>query len=163
MGGHGGPWGQRSRSRGPLGPRTTGDLKVPGYVCLAVVLVMTIAPRAQQVTVKDGVYTKAQAERSKELWAKACAQCHTLGDLSSAAADKGPALSGDAFMTKWNGKTVFELADGIQKNMPNDFSMEVNAAQATDLTALILQTNGFPAGNKELAAGDSQKAIAIIK
>ena len=152
-----------ARSRGPLGPRTTGDLKVPGYVCLAVVLVMAVALRAQQVTVKDGIYTKAQAERSIALWTKACAACHTLGDYSTAAADKGPSLSDAAFLTKWNGKTVFELADGIERLMPNDFSVEISPAQAADLTALILQVNGYPAGTKELVPGDSQKAIAIIK
>jgi cytochrome c len=132
-------------------------------IAAALILIGVVALRAEQVSIKDGVYTKAQAERSKELWAKACARCHTLGALSTAPNDKGPALSGDAFLTKWNGKTVFELADGIQKNMPNDFSMELNAAQATDVAALILQTNGFPAGDKELAPGDGQKAIAIIK
>jgi len=138
----------------------TGDLKVPGYVCLAV-LAAVVAIRAEQVTAKDGVYTKAQAERSKALWTKACAACHTLGDLSTSL--KGPALSGDAFLAKWDGKTVFALANGIKTTMPNDFSMELDAAQATDITALILQLNGFPAGNKELVPGDGQKEIAIIK
>jgi len=128
---------------------------------IASLLCTVIVRGAEQVTVKDGVYTKAQAERSRVLWTKTCASCHTLGDLSTSL--KGPALSGDPFLTKWDGKTVFALADGIQKTMPNDFSMELDAAQATDLTALILQMNGFPAGDKELAPGDSQKEIAIIK
>lgn len=47
--------------------------------------------------------------------------------------------------------------------MPNDFSVEINTAQATDLTALILQVNGFPAGAKELPPSDDRKAITIIK
>ncbi len=128
---------------------------------MLMVLLLAIGLRAEQVTVEDGVYTRAQAERSKVLWTKACASCHTLGDLSTSL--KGPALSGDAFLTKWDGKTVFALAEGIQKTMPNDFSMELDAAQATDITALILQANGFPAGDKELAPGDSRKAITIIK
>jgi mono/diheme cytochrome c family protein len=132
-------------------------------VSLAIALVFAVGLRAQQVTVKDGVYSAPQAKRAAELWTKACAGCHTLGDLSTAAADKGPPLSGAAFLEKWNGKTVFTLADGIQKTMPNDFSMEVSAQQATDLTALILQVNGFPAGAKELAPGDGQKQITIVK
>jgi mono/diheme cytochrome c family protein len=128
---------------------------------IASLLGVVVVRGAQQVTVKDGVYTKAQAERSKALWTKACAACHTLGDLSTSL--KGPALTGDAFLAKWDGKTVFALANGIKSTMPNDFSMELDAAQATDVTALILQMNGFPAGDKELAPGDSQKEIAIIK
>ena len=116
-----------------------------------------------QVTAKDGVYSAAQADRAKELWSKACARCHTLGTLSTAPNDKGPALSGDAFLTKWNGKTLFELVDGIQKNMPNDFSMELTAEQAADATALMLQVNGFPAGAKDLAAGDALKQVTIVK
>ena len=127
-------------------------------------LISVAALRATpQSTAKDGVYSKPQAERAKDLWAKACARCHTLGDLSTAPNDKGPALSGDAMLTKWNGKTLFELVDGIQKNMPNDFSMELTPAQAADVTALILQVNGFPAGAKELAAGDPLKQITIVK
>jgi mono/diheme cytochrome c family protein len=115
-------------------------------------------------TAKDGVYTKVQAERAKELYAKACAACHTLGDLATATSGgRGPDLSGDAFLEKWNGKTLFAFSDLVQKTMPNDFSMEVNAQQATDLTALILQINGFPAGDKELAPGDAQKQITIVR
>ena len=72
-------------------------------------------------------------------------------------------LSGAAFLEKWNGKTLFALSDLIFKTMPNDFSMEVTAPQASDLTALILQVNGFPAGAKELAPGDGQKQITIVK
>jgi mono/diheme cytochrome c family protein len=128
-----------------------------------VVLTATLALRAEQSTVKDGVYTKAQADGAKALWEKGCARCHTLGDLSTAPADKGPVLSGDAFLTKWNGKTLFELVDGIQKNMPNDFSMELTGEQAADVTALILQVNGFPAGAKALAPGDALKQITITK
>jgi mono/diheme cytochrome c family protein len=130
---------------------------------MLMMLLLAISVRAQQVTVKDGVYTEAQAKRAEALWTKACAACHTLGDYSTAAADKGPSLSDAAFLTKWNGKTVFELADGIERLMPNDFSVEISPAQAADLTALILQVNGYPAGAKELVPGDSQKAITIIK
>lgn len=126
-------------------------------------VVVAVTVRADQSTVKDGVYTKAQADGAKELWGTACARCHTLGDLSTAPADKGPVLSGDAFLTKWNGKTLFELADGIQKNMPNDFSMELTAQQAADVTALILQVNGLPAGTKALPPGDALKQVTIVK
>ena len=133
------------------------------HCLIATLLVGAIAVRAQQVTVKDGVYTEAQAKRAEALWTKACAACHTLGDYSTASADKGPALSGEAFLTKWNGKTVFVLADGIERNMPNDFSVEISSAQAADLTALILQVNGFPAGTKELVPGDVLKQITIVK
>lgn len=133
-------------------------------IAAALILISAAAVRATpQSTVKDGVYSKPQAERGKDLWKQACAYCHTLGDLSTAPKDKGPALSGDAILTKWNGKTLFELVDGIQKNMPNDFSMELTPAQAADVTALILQVNGFPAGAKELAAGDALKQITIVK
>ena len=128
---------------------------------MLLVVTLAVGLRAQGVTTKDGVYSKPQAERAKALWTKTCSSCHTLGDLSTST--KGPTLSGDAFLAKWNGKSLFELADGIQKTMPNDFSMELTAAQATDATALILQMNGFPAGDKELAAGVTQKSITIIK
>lgn len=130
-------------------------------IAAALILISVAALRAEQITVKDGVYSAAQADRGKELWAKACASCHTLGTISKSST--GPALSGAEFLTKWDGKTVFQLADGIQKTMPNDFSMELTAAQAADATALILQANGFKAGDKDLATGDALKSITIVK
>lgn len=131
-------------------------------LALGLLLVGTL--RADQATTKDGVYTKAQAERAKDLYAKTCTQCHTLGTAYTAtAASKGPALSGEAFLTKWDGKTVFSLIDGIQKTMPNDFSMELTPAQAADVTAFILQANGFKDGAKELSADDAAKQTTIVK
>lgn len=143
----------------PLGlsPKTT-----PGVFLLMLIVVAGL--RAEQATTKDGVYTKAQAERAKDLYAKTCASCHTLGAAyTSTSPSKGPDLTGAAFLTKWDGKTVFSLIDGIQKTMPNDFSMELTPAQAADVTAFILQANGFKDGAKELAADDAAKQITIVK
>lgn len=138
------------------------SMKTIGYVTLGIALISAAGIRAEQTqTTKDGVYSAAQIERGKALWTKACASCHTLGAVSKSTT--GPALSGAEFLAKWDGKTVFTLADGIQKTMPNDFSMELTAAQATDVTALILQENGFKAGAKDLPTGDAAKQITIVK
>jgi len=107
------------------------------------------------------LYTKPQAERGADLFKEACASCHTLGALSSAT--KGPSLSDSAFLTKWTGKTAYELIYGIQSTMPNDFSMELTMPQAADVTAAILQINGFKDGDKELPSNDDAKKLVIAK
>ncbi len=128
---------------------------------LLLVLLTAIAVRAEQTTTKDGIYTAAQSERAKVVWAKACAACHTLGTLSTST--KGAPLTGDAFFKKWAGKSAYELINIIKTTMPEDFSMDLTDAEAADVTALIFQENGFPAGDKELPPGDPAKQITIIK
>ena len=123
-------------------------------------LSLCVAVRAQTPP-PAALYTRAQADRGVELYKKACASCHTLGALSSAT--KGPSLSDTAFLAKWTGKSAYELIYGIQSTMPNDFSMELTMAQAADVTAAILQANGFKDGDAELPSSDEAKKLTIAK
>src|SRR6187551_3029518 len=69
-------------------------------------------------TTKDGVYTKTQADTGKVTFDKVCANCH--GFAPSPKSNMAPDLGGDAFLTKWSGKTVRDLATLILTTMPND-------------------------------------------
>src|SRR5687768_15554011 len=75
-------------------------------VCLTVVIV----PRgsAAEKTVKDGVYTDAQAKRGRDLYDKHCAECHG-GNLRGF--EYGPALAGSDFMRVWEKKSLAELME----------------------------------------------------
>jgi mono/diheme cytochrome c family protein len=96
-------------------------------------------------TVWDGVYTDAQAERATATFSSTCSRCHTL------TADGNRPLSGDKFWEGFTQKSVADLLGFVSKNMPNGQGGTLPATTYNDLVALILKSNGFPAGNAELA------------
>jgi cytochrome c5 len=96
-------------------------------------------------TVWDGVYTDAQAERATSTFSSTCSRCHTL------TADGNRPLSGDKFWEGFTQKSVADLLGFVSKNMPNGQGGTLPAATYNDLVALILKSNGFPAGTTELA------------
>jgi mono/diheme cytochrome c family protein len=136
---------------------------------LAAVLLFTIGlrtvPAAGQdpppPTAKDGVYTKAQAEAGKALFDKTCSTCHAFKPWEKS--DQHPDLAGEAFLERWNGKSIKELTTLIFSTMPNDGSMFLDEKQSLDLTAYILMQNGFPAGEQPLAADEAAGRTRIVK
>src|SRR5689334_16683143 len=109
----------------------------------AAVLVSAQAPRTK--TVWDGAYTNAQAERAQATFDSVCSRCHILtGD------GKG-ALTGDAFWRGFTQKTVADLLTYVKTNMPNGNGGSLAPSTYNDLVALILKSNGFPAGDVDVS------------
>ena len=106
-------------------------------------------------TVWDGVYTEAQAERAAATFSQVCSRCHTL------TADGTRPLSGDKFWQSYTQRTVGDLLTYVSTNMPNGDPGSLPAATYNDLVALILQSNGFPAGDADLAP-DRVASVQII-
>jgi mono/diheme cytochrome c family protein len=98
-------------------------------------------------SVWDGVYTNEQAKRGRTTYAETCLKCHgeTLGG-----AEAGPALAGDEFRGKWNGRTAGDLFGLIRKSMPSDDPGGLSSREYSDLVAYIFSVNEFPAGQSEL-------------
>jgi mono/diheme cytochrome c family protein len=115
-----------------------------------------------QKTTKDGVYTKAQADKMAETYAKVCANCHDPAKVPEGK-KPGPPLTGDAFFDNWKDRTVGELMTTIRLTMPNDGSMTLTAEDAADLTAYILQMNKLPEGKEPLKNDDVAKKTVIVK
>ena len=119
-------------------------------------------PRSdQEQTVKAGIYSKEQAERGKAVYDKICVACHTF--KPSEKSKDNPDLGGDAFLTKWDQKTVHELATVIYTTMPNDGSAVITEEQTADVIAFILQQNNFPAGSAAFKWDASARKITIVK
>ena len=106
-------------------------------------------------TVWDGVYTDAQAERATATFSSTCSRCHTLS------ADGNRPLSGDKFWEGYTQKTVADLLTFVSKNMPNGQGGTLPAATYNDLVALILKSNGLPAGKTEVTP-DTVAGVQII-
>lgn len=95
-------------------------------------------------TVWDGVYTEAQASRGLVAFGPNCSGCHALG-----AEGKAP-LAGDPFWKSFAQKTVGDLLEFVGTNMPNGAPGSLSEPTYNDIVALILKSNGFPAGTTEL-------------
>ena len=96
----------------------------------------------------DAVYTEAQAQRGAELFDRECAGCH---GPSGAGGSMAPALVGPAFSANYDGQTVGDLFERNRTTMPIGKEGQLSGQQNADITAFMLQVNGFPAGGAELA------------
>jgi quinoprotein glucose dehydrogenase len=93
-----------------------------------------------------GVYTSAQAQRGEPLYAENCAACHNW-DLTGN--EIGPALAGDAFSARWDGRLLAELFDYTRALMPQNSPGGLSRQQTADVLAFMLSTDGAPAGQTE--------------
>lgn len=105
----------------------------------------------------DGVFTAEQVEGIGSTFSRECASCHgpELGGSGMA-----PPLKGLPFMFFWEGKTVAELYTYTHDNMPLGNAGSLSDQAYADLIALILSSNGFPAG--ETALEPDVEALAQI-
>jgi mono/diheme cytochrome c family protein len=107
-------------------------------------------------TVWDGVYTEAQAARGVTAFSQSCAGCHVL-----AAEGKAP-LTGEPFWKSFAQKTVGDLLEFVSANMPNGSPGSLSEPTYRDIVALILKSNGFPAGTTELG-GTNTANVQIVR
>jgi mono/diheme cytochrome c family protein len=126
---------------------------------LALLWAASVRAAQQLRTVKDGVYTAAQAARGEALFEVRCAVCH--GEMLEGAA--GPPLVGDVFLGPRDKQPLSDLFDKIHATMPADAPGTLEPQQVSDLVAFILQANKFAAGRTEVPAAEAGlKQIAIL-
>ena len=106
-------------------------------------------------TVWDGVFTDAQADRAMATFSQRCASCHTLANEGESP------LTGTKFWEGYTLKSVGDLLTYVSTFMPNGNGGSLPAATYNDLVALILKSNGLPAGQTELAP-DTVTGVQIV-
>jgi mono/diheme cytochrome c family protein len=102
-------------------------------------------------TVRDGVFSDAQAARGQAVYRQQCATCH--GNALEGA--QAPPLVADGFISRWQNQPLLNLVNKIQNTMPADRQGSLTRSQSADLVAHILKTGGFPVSATELAADDA--------
>lgn len=107
-----------------------------------------------RISIWDGVYSDAQAERGRTAYMQNCSRCHGA-DLSGNF--ETPPLVG-RFMPYWSGSTLDALFDYVSTAMPLDRPGSLGAGTNTDIVAYMLKSNAIPSGAKDLSA-DRLKAI----
>ena len=115
----------------------------------------TIGAQAKK-SVKEGVYTDAQAKRGEALYKENCAACHGE-DL--AGSGPMPALAGNDFIANW--KTVGDLFEKTHTSMPASAPGSLSEQQTSDIISFLLSKSNYPAGQTELSV--KQDELAQIK
>jgi mono/diheme cytochrome c family protein len=116
---------------------------------------VSLTTAQNQTTVWDGAYTEAQAARAIGAFSANCAECHTLGGQGDGQ------LVGTPFWEGYSQRTVGDLLTYVRTNMPNGAEGTLPASTYNDLVALILKSNGLPAGRTALAP-DTAGHLRII-
>jgi len=106
-------------------------------------------PAAGQKKVWDGVFTAAQAARGKAPFERSCARCH---NVELAGSQRGPALKGNVFWSKYDNDNLGTLFMLVRDTMPQDGPSLVTDEIKADILSYILSMNGMPSGNDELKA-----------
>jgi mono/diheme cytochrome c family protein len=114
------------------------------FLASATASLVTAQTSTPHRTVWDGVYTEAQAARGATAFGQSCGGCHAL-----AAEGKAP-LAGDPFWKSFAQKNVGDLLEFVSANMPNGAPGSLSEPTYNDIVAIILKSNGFPAGTTEL-------------
>ena len=102
-----------------------------------------------RITVWDGIYTAAQAERGRAVYGSSCAACHGA-DLDGTS--EARPLAGERFMQDWSEDSLGNLFGRIRRLMPYDDPGSLDEGEYLDSLAYILEFNGFPAGDTALRA-----------
>lgn len=110
---------------------------------MATGLSQTAAPgeSGSRRSVRQGVFTAAQANRGRQLFQERCLACHQPDQYV-----------GEGFMKSWTGQTADSLFDLLRTTMPQDNPGSLKPQAYADLLAYILQLNGLPPGDTELKA-----------
>jgi mono/diheme cytochrome c family protein len=117
-------------------------------MAFAAIATATLATRAQDTTVWDGVYTEEQATRGEALYGEHCVRCH--GATLQGNGEGAKSLTDATFKSTWNGVPMGALFDRIRLSMPQDKPGSLTRQQVADLLAFLLRANKFPAGKNEL-------------
>ena len=104
-------------------------------------------------TVRDPVYTSAQAERGKQVYEANCVTCHLAdldGSANPTAGARGAPLVGTRFVQDFGESKVSALFNKMKRDMPSGRPGSLSDQEYLDVATYVLQKNSFPAGSAEL-------------
>ena len=110
-------------------------------VCLTSIAPLAAQPSVAKRSTMAGVYTAAQANKGKQVFAGSCSGCHTVASHS-----------GDVFWAKWMGRPLSDFFNYVSGLMPKSAPATLTEDEYVWVTAYVLRLNGMPPGPKELEA-----------
>ncbi len=121
--------------------------------CAAVAARPAAQEPAARKTVRDAVYTDAQAARGKLVYEANCVTCHLPeldGSANPDAGARGAPLVGTRFVQDFGESKVSALFNKMKRDMPSGRPGALTDQEYLDAAAFVLQRNKFPAGSAEL-------------
>ena len=117
-------------------------------------LAVTLAAQTTRRTVRDGVFSAAQAGRGARVFESVCANCHEIAEFV------GPG----AYLDEVEGQPLSETFDYISTQMPEDDPASLRAEEYAAVLAYMFSVYGLPSGNAELAVEqEALEAITIVR
>ncbi len=122
------------------GCATTGSAPADDPGEEAVVPVAEVEPETRAgMTIWDGVYTAAQANRGQQTAQSVCFACHSQSEWQN-----------PMFIRVWSGRPIHQMWENLRMTMPYDSPGRLSAQEYADVVAYMLELNGVPAGEMEL-------------
>lgn len=122
-------------------------------IVLPVILLYSIwlgsISNAQQKTVKDGVFTEAQAAAGQTVYDRSCMGCHPVKFYTE-------------ILRARRDRPLIDLWYSIIGEMPQDNPGSLLDQEYTDVLAYILSENGFPSGDTALDPNNGMEQINIV-
>ncbi|MDH3207921.1 MAG: cytochrome c [Gemmatimonadota bacterium] len=87
----------------------------------------------------EAIISATQVTTGRNQFRSMCTECHTAAEFGDA-----------TFQLKWSRRSVGDLYEFILTAMPDDAPGILTPQQAVDLTAFMLEMNGFPTGSATL-------------
>lgn len=121
---------------------------------------------AETISMWEGVYTQAQAERGAAAYRGPCGLCH--GRRLDGAPDDpdmrpAPALARYKFIREWEGRSLATLFDYTRATMPQSNPGYMPDQTYVDIIAHMLEMSGAPAGEEELTPDQDRLARIVIE
>ena len=132
---------------------------VLGGIVMVISVVAVVFMTRSENSVRDGVFTLAQAAAGQELYPSACPRCHGR-DLYGDGFET-PALVGSDFKRHWADNTLADLFEFVSTNMPKNSPGMFDDQTYLNLIAYILSMNGYKVGKDELVP--DMEALAKIR
>jgi mono/diheme cytochrome c family protein len=104
-----------------------------------------------QRSIRDGVYSDAQAARGSRIFETRCSICHPREQFI------GP------FLQIWDGRSIHSLFEVIRQTMPEENPGSLGRQQYVDVLTYFLKMNRAPAGSEELGDTDSVLKAVLIE
>jgi mono/diheme cytochrome c family protein len=103
-------------------------------------------------SVRDGVYSAAQAERGARVFESICMNCHDLGEFTGE----------DAYFAEVEGDPLWETFEYIWAEMPEDDPASLDPEEYAAVLAFLFARYGLPPGDVDLPVDpESLRAIVI--
>jgi mono/diheme cytochrome c family protein len=110
-------------------------------------------PAKARRTVREPVYSAAQAQRGKQVYDENCVTCHLPdldGSANPTAGARGAPLAGTRFVQDFGESKVSALFNKMKRDMPSGRPGTLTDQQYLDVATYVLAKNNFPAGSTEL-------------